>query len=109
MTDENGKRRFHGAFTGGFSAGYWNTVGSRDGWTPAQFKSSRADKKDGESFNVVLAWTSIALDVTPHTLMHVFREASETRGLYGRGGHGRFRFRASRFEGERPEVNMDHY
>ena len=26
VTDENGKRRFHGAFTGGFSAGFFNTV-----------------------------------------------------------------------------------
>lgn len=31
-TDENGRRRFHGAFTGGFSAGYYNTVGSKEGW-----------------------------------------------------------------------------
>lgn len=31
VKDENGRRRFHGAFTGGFSAGYWNTVGSKDG------------------------------------------------------------------------------
>lgn len=44
VTDENGKRRFHGAFTGGFSAGYWNTVGSQEGWTPQNFKSSRAEK-----------------------------------------------------------------
>jgi G patch domain-containing protein 1 len=28
VKDENGRRRFHGAFTGGFSAGYFNTVGS---------------------------------------------------------------------------------
>ncbi len=27
-TDEQGRKRFHGAFTGGFSAGYFNTVGS---------------------------------------------------------------------------------
>jgi G patch domain-containing protein 1 len=27
--DEQGRRRFHGAFTGGFSAGYYNTVGSK--------------------------------------------------------------------------------
>ena len=39
VTDENGRRRFHGAFTGGFSAGFFNTVGSRDGWTPRTFKS----------------------------------------------------------------------
>lgn len=42
--DENGQRRFHGAFTGGFSAGYHNTVGSEEGWTPASFVSSRTSK-----------------------------------------------------------------
>ena len=42
-TDEQGRRRFHGAFTGGFSAGYFNTVGSKEGWQPKQFKSSRAN------------------------------------------------------------------
>lgn len=42
--DANGKRRFHGAFTGGFSAGYWNTVGSQEGWKPKEFKSSRTEK-----------------------------------------------------------------
>lgn len=31
MRDEEGRRRFHGAFTGGFSAGYYNTVGSKEG------------------------------------------------------------------------------
>ena len=30
----DGKRRFHGAFTGGFSAGHWNTVGTEEGWAP---------------------------------------------------------------------------
>ncbi|XP_053683768.1 G patch domain-containing protein 1 homolog [Sabethes cyaneus] len=44
VLDVNGKRRFHGAFTGGFSAGYWNTVGSEEGWRPTEFKSSRKDK-----------------------------------------------------------------
>ena len=29
--DERGSKRFHGAFTGGFSAGYFNTVGSKEG------------------------------------------------------------------------------
>ncbi|EPZ34174.1 DUF1604 domain-containing protein [Rozella allomycis CSF55] len=48
-TDEKGRRRFHGAFTGGFSAGYYNTVGSKEGFTPSTFVSSRknrAEKKD---------------------------------------------------------------
>jgi G patch domain-containing protein 1 len=43
-TDKQGRRRFHGAFTGGFSAGYFNTVGSEEGWKPSTFQSSRAEK-----------------------------------------------------------------
>ena len=31
VTDAEGRKRFHGAFTGGFSAGYYNTVGSEVG------------------------------------------------------------------------------
>jgi G patch domain-containing protein 1 len=31
--------RFHGAFTGGFSAGYFNTVGTKEGWTPSEVKN----------------------------------------------------------------------
>ncbi|XP_049956599.1 G patch domain-containing protein 1 homolog [Schistocerca serialis cubense] len=42
----NSKQRFHGAFTGGFSAGFFNTVGSLEGWTPSTFKSSRSDKAE---------------------------------------------------------------
>ncbi|MCJ1430094.1 hypothetical protein MMC29_008009, partial [Sticta canariensis] len=45
VTDEQGRKRLHGAFTGGFSAGYFNTVGSKEGWTPSQFRSSRASRK----------------------------------------------------------------
>ncbi|KAL2755862.1 hypothetical protein ACRALDRAFT_2122668 [Sodiomyces alcalophilus JCM 7366] len=47
VRDEKGRRRLHGAFTGGWSAGYFNTVGSKEGWTPATFVSSRtARRKD---------------------------------------------------------------
>ena len=31
VTDEKGRQRFHGAFTGGFSAGYFNSVGTKEG------------------------------------------------------------------------------
>jgi len=31
VRDDEGRRRFHGAFTGGFSAGYYNSVGSKEG------------------------------------------------------------------------------
>ncbi|GLJ22134.1 hypothetical protein SUGI_0415440 [Cryptomeria japonica] len=44
VTDEEGRRRFHGAFTGGFSAGFYNTVGSKEGWTPQTFTSSRKNR-----------------------------------------------------------------
>ncbi|KAM9765861.1 G patch domain-containing protein 1 isoform 3-T3 [Menidia menidia] len=47
VLDERGRfQRFHGAFTGGFSAGYFNTVGSKEGWTPSTFVSSRQQKAD---------------------------------------------------------------
>eukprot|EP00208_Stichococcus_sp_RCC1054_P002951 CAMPEP_0206143200 /NCGR_PEP_ID=MMETSP1473-20131121/19616_1 /ASSEMBLY_ACC=CAM_ASM_001109 /TAXON_ID=1461547 /ORGANISM="Stichococcus sp, Strain RCC1054" /LENGTH=119 /DNA_ID=CAMNT_0053538495 /DNA_START=458 /DNA_END=813 /DNA_ORIENTATION=- len=42
--DSEGRQRFHGAFTGGFSAGYYNTAGSEKGWTPSSFRSSRSDR-----------------------------------------------------------------
>ncbi|XP_046329566.2 G patch domain-containing protein 1-like [Haliotis rufescens] len=45
--DSHGRTRFHGAFTGGFSAGFFNTVGSKEGFRPSSFLSSRSSK--GES------------------------------------------------------------
>ncbi|KAI1790233.1 hypothetical protein LXA43DRAFT_515639 [Ganoderma leucocontextum] len=44
VRDEKGRRRLHGAFTGGFSAGYFNSVGSKEGWTPSTFVSSRNER-----------------------------------------------------------------
>ncbi|KAF2842519.1 DUF1604-domain-containing protein [Patellaria atrata CBS 101060] len=44
VTDERGRKRLHGAFTGGFSAGYFNSVGSKEGWTPSTFVSSRTNR-----------------------------------------------------------------
>jgi G patch domain-containing protein 1 len=44
VTDERGRQRFHGAFTGGFSAGYFNSVGTKEGWQPSVFKSSRQER-----------------------------------------------------------------
>ena len=46
VRDSRGRRRFHGAFTGGFSAGHYMTVGSEEGFTPQQFVSSRQQKWD---------------------------------------------------------------
>ncbi|CAD7696172.1 unnamed protein product [Ostreobium quekettii] len=44
VTDAEGRRRFHGAFTGGFSAGYYNTVGSKEGFAPTSFRTSRSNR-----------------------------------------------------------------
>ncbi|KAK4403525.1 G patch domain-containing protein TGH [Sesamum angolense] len=52
VTDEEGRRRFHGAFTGGFSAGYYNTVGSKEGWTPQSFTSSRKNRAEVKKQNI---------------------------------------------------------
>ncbi|KAJ3084440.1 hypothetical protein HDU99_000871 [Rhizoclosmatium hyalinum] len=46
--DERGRKRLHGAFTGGFSAGYFNTVGSKEGWQPQTFVSSRSQRNKFE-------------------------------------------------------------
>ena len=48
--DENNKRRFHGAFTGGFSAGYNNTVGTEEGWKPTAFISTREQRVEFKQY-----------------------------------------------------------
>ncbi|KNA14912.1 hypothetical protein SOVF_103150 isoform A [Spinacia oleracea] len=53
VTDEEGRRRFHGAFTGGFSAGFYNTVGSKEGWAPQSFTSSRKNRAEAKKQNVL--------------------------------------------------------
>jgi len=45
VAKSRGEKTFYGAFTGGFSAGYWNTVGSKEGWEPASFSSSRTKRQ----------------------------------------------------------------
>ena len=46
VRDEKGRQRFHGAFTGGFSAGYFNTVGTKEGmlWFNTFFKKKKKIK-----------------------------------------------------------------
>jgi len=41
VTDEEGRRR-----QGGFSAGFYNTVGSKEGWAPRTFMSSRKKRAE---------------------------------------------------------------
>ncbi|KAI4335834.1 hypothetical protein L6164_014441 [Bauhinia variegata] len=53
VRDEEGRRRFHGAFTGGFSAGYYNTVGSKEGWAPQSFTSSRKNRAEAKKQSIL--------------------------------------------------------
>ncbi|KAK7292125.1 hypothetical protein RIF29_07838 [Crotalaria pallida] len=53
VRDEEGRRRFHGAFTGGYSAGYYNTVGSKEGWAPQSFTSSRKNRAEVKQQNIL--------------------------------------------------------
>ena len=41
VAKSRGERTFYGAFSGGFSAGHYGTVGSKEGWTPSSFCSAR--------------------------------------------------------------------
>jgi G patch domain-containing protein 1 len=48
------RKRFHGAFTGGFSAGYFNTVGTKDGWKPREnvvVQQNAQDYMDDQDFD----------------------------------------------------------
>eukprot|EP00980_Cylindrotheca_fusiformis_P028837 scaffold22653_cov119-Cylindrotheca_fusiformis.AAC.18 len=42
----NKPERFHGAFTGGFSAGYFNTVDTKEGWKPSTEKRKEQHLED---------------------------------------------------------------
>ena len=53
--DAQGRRRFHGAFTGGYSAGYFNSVGSAEGWKPSSFVSSRRQRGGEEASTAAAA------------------------------------------------------
>ncbi|GAX77920.1 hypothetical protein CEUSTIGMA_g5362.t1 [Chlamydomonas eustigma] len=70
-TDEQGRKRFHGAFTGGFSAGYYNTVGSVEGFEPATFKSSRSERAGAKQQNIDDFLDADELEERKRTHLHV--------------------------------------
>ncbi|ODH25614.1 hypothetical protein ACO22_05207 [Paracoccidioides brasiliensis] len=84
VRDDWGRKRLHGAFTGGFSAGYFNTVGSKEGWTPSTFVSSRRNRaKDAKQS---------AQQQRPEDFMDEedLREAEESRKLQTAGDYAGF-------------------
>ena len=64
------QQRFHGAFTGGFSAGYFNTVDTKEGWKPKpsetifqqQQQQQMEDFMDEQDFNEWGGPTSVKKD-----------------------------------------------
>ncbi|KAG8423518.1 hypothetical protein J3458_000406 [Metarhizium acridum] len=54
VRDEKGRKRLHGAFKGGWSAGYFNTVGSKEGWTPSTFVSSRSNRRKDDTASTTI-------------------------------------------------------
>lgn len=65
VRDERGRKRLHGAFTGGFSAGYFNTVGSKEGWTPSAFVSSRTNRHNKDKDGAADGGAAAAAKPTP--------------------------------------------
>ncbi len=55
------QQRLHGAFTGGFSAGHFNTVGSKDGWKPSYAADNDIENEEeiDESNNPFFSSSSI--------------------------------------------------
>lgn len=51
--DNKGHKRWTGAFTGGFVAGYNNTVGSKEGWKPSTFISSKNNRGAVKEYSVL--------------------------------------------------------
>uniref|UniRef100_A0A8C6WZ33 G patch domain containing 1 n=1 Tax=Neogobius melanostomus TaxID=47308 RepID=A0A8C6WZ33_9GOBI len=87
VKDEKGRyQRFHGAFTGGFSAGYFNTVGSKEGWSPATFKSSRESKAENQKARGPEDFMDeeVMLEPNAHPLERA--PSSQTRLLFGSSG-----------------------
>lgn len=71
VTDAEGRRRFHGAFTGGYSAGYYNTVGSLEGWAPSTFKSSREDRGSARYSCYLPCYAMLTYLESPFMLIHL--------------------------------------
>ncbi|KAI8542092.1 hypothetical protein RHMOL_Rhmol08G0112100 [Rhododendron molle] len=80
VTDEEGRRRFHGAFTGGYSAGYYNTVGSKEDYGFVGFKeaeefnniSNYIPEMEGRSLG-----TSMKFDTFGFTAAEIARKQAE--------------------------------
>jgi G patch domain-containing protein 1 len=98
VTDAQGRRRFHGAFTGGFSAGYFNTVGSAEGWAPTSFKSSRSRRASAAPQNLEQFLDEDELEEFQRTQLR----ATATYDTFGAGAAEDARRRAAQEAAQRP-------
>ncbi|KAI5293598.1 hypothetical protein KEM52_005392 [Ascosphaera acerosa] len=87
VRDEQGRKRLHGAFTGGWSAGYFNTVGSKEGWTPSTFVSSRSQRASQQGKDEGQQQQRPMQRVEDFMDEEDLREAEEARTLHVAGGY----------------------
>lgn len=88
VTDEQGRRRFHGAFTGGFSAGYYNSVGSKEGSSVLSLQRCIpiAYMADCETTNRMGAFDLYIVENDSSCERGCVGDSRARQGLYGRRG-----------------------
>jgi len=59
VRDDEGRRRFHGAFTGGYSAGYYNTVGSKEGISSLGNHNHGVSELNFKAGRVLTLWMNV--------------------------------------------------
>jgi len=82
--DDQGRKHFHGAFKGGTQAGYKGTAGSKEGWAPTAFVSS---KQGGEFKKQTIHDFMDEEDIVSGFIMH----SGWARGWLYFHGQGRLR------------------
>lgn len=97
-TDSQGRRRFHGAFTGGFSAGYYNSVGSAEGFQPGEFRSSRVSRAEKRQQRVEDFLDEDELEEQQKTRVQVQGDYD----TFGSAAAAQARFQAASDIGQRP-------
>ena len=85
VTDKEGCRRFHGAFTGGFSAGFYNTVGSKEGFFMnyklfCRYFYLSALKMSFYFFITLLTYMPLYTGWAPRTFMSSRKKRAEVKG-----------------------------
>lgn len=92
VVDKQGRRRFHGAFTGGWSAGHYMTVGSEEGFKPRSADDARGHRQSVADYvdeeDDPLLGRSLATRQAYDTLGDAARDVAQRSWVSGGGGAG---------------------